>query len=425
MNHRFLTKAILFLLITLDSCTPSQKTAMYKYKGHDDPLLANLMAKHPEYFDSLIRYKDEFGIQIIYTQVDRNQTQRPSFNQYYFNEDSNRYFYPASTVKFPVAALALQKLNELNIAGLDMNTTMITGADGDVQTEVCNDPTAADGRPTIAHYIKKILLVSDNDAFNRLYEFLGQEYINNSLHRMGHTNTEIIHRLDIRLTDEQNRHTNPVRFIDSNGNTIYEKPAEKSRLVYTPRNIRMGKGYIKGSELVNEPFDFSMKNKLPLESLHLMVLSIMVPEAALPGQRFNLAEKDLQFLRRYMSMRPGESVSPVYPQTDYRDNYVKMIYYGSEKTAPDTNIRVFNKTGTAYGFLIDAAYIVDEINKIEFMLSAVIYCNSDGIFNDDKYDYTNVGHPFLKQLGRVVYDYELKRKRFHTPDLSSFHFEYR
>jgi hypothetical protein len=126
-----------------------------------------------------------------------------------------------------------------------------------------------------------------------------------------------------------------------------------------------------------------------------------------------------------MSMHPGESVSPVYPQPEYWDNYVKMFYYGSEKMTPDTNIRIFNKTGTAYGFLIDAAYIVDYNNKIEFMLSAVIYCNSDGIFNDDKYDYENMGHPFLKHLGRVVYEYELKRKRIHTPDLSAFHFEYR
>ena len=76
---------------------------------------------------------------------------------------------------------------------------MITEADEDGQTAVYNDPTSADGRPTIAHYIKKILLVSDNDAFNRLYEFLGQEYINNTLHKMGYEDVQIIHRLEISL----------------------------------------------------------------------------------------------------------------------------------------------------------------------------------------------------------------------------------
>jgi hypothetical protein len=29
------------------------------------------------------------------------------------------------------------------------------------------------------------------------------------------------------------------------------------------------------------------------------------------------------------------------------------------------------------------------------MVTAVIYCNEDGIFNDDKYDYETVGFPFM------------------------------
>jgi hypothetical protein len=91
---------------------------------------------------------------------------------------------------------------------------------------------------------------------------------------------------------------------------------------------------------------------------------------------------------------------------------------------PDPGIRIFNKTGTAYGFLIDATYVADYSNAIEFMLSAVIYCNSDGIFNDDKYDYDTTGYPFLKHLGRVIYDHELKRIRKYKPDLSSLRFEY-
>ena len=51
---------------------------------------------------------------------------------------------------------------------------MITEKGFSGQTAVYNDPTTPDGRPTIAHYMKKIFLVSDNDAFNRLYQFLGR-----------------------------------------------------------------------------------------------------------------------------------------------------------------------------------------------------------------------------------------------------------
>jgi hypothetical protein len=126
-----------------------------------------------------------------------------------------------------------------------------------------------------------------------------------------------------------------------------------------------------------------------------------------------------------MSMRPGESVSPVYQQPEYWDNYVKMIYYGTDRSNPDPNIRTFNKTGTAYGYLIESAYFADYSNNIEFLVSAVIYCNSDGVFNDNKYDYALVGYPFFKQLGRAIYDHELKRQRKVPPDLTAFKFQYR
>jgi len=75
--------------------------------------------------------------------------------------------------------------------------------------------------------------------------------------------------------------------------------------------------------------------------------------------------------------------------------------------------------------LIDAAYLVDFEKNIEFMLSAVIYCNSDGVLNDDKYDYDSVGLPFMKNLGRLIYDHELKRPRTRQPDLSTFRLDYK
>jgi len=59
------------------------------------------------------------------------------------------------------------------------------------------------------------------------------------------------------------------------------------------------------------------------------------------------------------------------------------------------------------------------------MLCATIYCNSDGILNDDKYDYETVGYPFMKHLGQLIYDHELKRKRKFIPDLSEFIIDYK
>ncbi|MBI5371525.1 MAG: serine hydrolase [Sphingobacteriales bacterium] len=393
-------------------------------KNKSDTLIYNILRQYPELFDSLLSARDELGIQVIYTQIDRSKKGKPVFREHRFNLDSSRYYYPASTVKLPVAILALQRLNELKIAGLDKNTTMITGSAGGRQTEVCNDPSSPDGRPSIAHYIKKILLVSDNDAFNRLYEFLGQEYINHTLQRMGYRNVQILHRLDISLPEEENRFTNPVTFMDTGGRVIYEKAAEKSQLDYASRNTKLGRGYLKDGQLVKEPFDFSKKNRLTLDELNSILKSVLFPESVPASMRFNLTPGDYAFLRRYMSMMPPESVSPVYDTTNYWDTYVKFLYYGAEKGTMQPGLRIFNKPGDAYGFMIDAAYIMDTVNQVEFMLSAVIYCNSDGIFNDDQYDYKKTGLPFMKNLGRVIDAYERTRVRKRPPDFAQFLFTY-
>ena len=123
-------------------------------------------------------------------------------------------------------------------------------------------------------------------------------------------------------------------------------------------------------------------------------------------------------------MRPGESDFPKYDSSDFWNNYAKIIFFGIEKAEPPAQIRIFSKSGWSYGFLTDATYIVDLENKIEFMLTATIYCNSDGILNDDKYDYKTLGYPFMKNIGELLYDYELKRTRKVKPDLSDFRYQY-
>lgn len=413
-----------FFLITLTifpfmACHPVKKMAAVGRR--DDEVVADVLHSHPQYFDSLVHNEDEYGIQIIYTQIDRHKNNKPTLKDHFFNV-SDKYFYPASTVKLPIALLALQKLNGLKIKGLDKNTSMITEAAYSGQTAVFNDPSSADGRPTVAQYIKKIFLVSNNEAFNRLYEFLGQEYINRHLHKMGYTDAEIIHRLSVSLTEDENRHTNPVKFFDTAAHVLYQQPLANSKWTYANRNDKKGKGFYSRDSLINEPFDFSKKNRLSLLDLHSMLKSVFFPKAVKKKQRFQL-KNDARFVATYMSMFPRESDYPAY-DSSYHDAYSKFILWGEGREKRNGNIRIFHKSGGAYGFLTDVCYVVDFENNIEFMLSATIHCNRDGIYNDDRYDYDSIGLPFLKNLGQVFYDYELKRQRRYQPDLSSLKLEY-
>jgi hypothetical protein len=268
------------------------------------------------------------------------------------------------------------------------------------------------------------MLVSENDPYSRMYEFVGQQAINRSLHAKGYVDTRITHRF-VRLTPEQNRHTNSVRFIRPDGSTLYTQPAAYNPDLFdTRRTDTLGIGYYAGDSLIHRPFDFTGRNKLPLESLQQILKSLLFPESVPAKQRFNLTADDYRFMKQYLSQLPGETNYPKYDSVQYYDSYVKYFFMDSLHHKLPAGVRVFNKVGWAYGFLTDASYVADFTHNVEYMLSATIHVNSDGILNDDKYEYNAIGTPFLYQLGQTIYQHELTRKRKNAPDLSAFRINY-
>jgi hypothetical protein len=134
--------------------------------------------------------------------------------------------------------------------------------------------------------------------------------------------------------------------------------------------------------------------------------------------RFNLSRDDEQFLLYYMSAYPSESHYPTY-DTSYFDSYAKFFFKAGRQSIP-SYIRIFNKPGWSFGFLTDAGYVADFRNQVEFMLSATIYFNSDGILNDIRYEYDEIGYPFFNELFKIIYEFELNRKRTNIPNLNRF-----
>jgi hypothetical protein len=385
-----------------------------------DPL-ASVLRAHPEWFDAVLARADEHRLQILYTQIDRDAENRPTFRSFSYRL-TDAYFYPASTVKLPAAILALEKLNDLAVTGLTRDTPLRIEAGTPAQTAVERDPTKADGLPTIAHYIKKIFLVSDNDAFNCLYEFLGQKDINERLWRRGFTDARILRRLEAGLDPEENRLTNPFVFFEGD-RLVFRQPLVRNPEAWTVERpeVRQGLGFIREGRLVEEPLDFSHSNYLSVQTLQGILRSVLFPEAVSPGERFHLTEDDYRFLYTSMSMLPRESVEPAYPDRgEHFDAYVKYFLFGDSKAAIPSRIRVFNKVGEAYGYLIDDAYVVDFEAGVEFLLTAVLQVNADQVYNDDAYEYEEVGRPFLARLGQAVYEYECARPRPRRPDLTRF-----
>jgi len=386
-----------------------------------DSFLENLIRSNASPFlKDVLNQPDTFQYQVIYTRINRDKKNKPHFKNFYFNVDRNRYFNPASTVKLPAALIALEKLNELNKPGVDKYTTMLTDSSFEKQTSILTDTSSGGGLPSIAQYIRKIFLVSDNDAYNRLYEFNGQQTTNEKLWRKGYKDTRITRRF-VTMNEEQNRHTNAIRFM-KDGRLLYEQPPAYSTVSFNfSKKIWIGHAhYNRDDSLINAPMDFTTHNNLPLEDLRQMLQSVLFPSSGPAKQQFNLTKDDYNFLYQYMSELPYESSHPKYDTTEFFDSYTKFFFFKAGKEKIPSHIRSFNKPGWSYGFLTDAAYIADFKNNVEFMISGVIYVNKDGVLNDDKYEYEETGYPFFKEVGTIIYNYELKRPRKYIPDLSNF-----
>lgn len=388
----------------------------------NSPLLDSLLHANPQLAQVIAR-PDTYELQIIYTQINRDAQNRPTFTPHTYYLNPRQYFNPASLVKLPVAALSLEKLNQLNKPGVTRRTIMATGTAFRCQTPVqFAAPADSDQAATVGNYIKRMLLVSDNLAYNRLYEFLGQRPLNDRLAQIGYPNVRITRRF-APCDTTANRHTNPISFHTRQGDTLYKEPAKVNLISYTSPlgRVLKGRAHQAGGRIILEPYDFTTANHLPLGDITALLQSILFPASVPPSQRFNLTPTDYAFLRRYLHATPHESGFHPYAASRYFDAYKKYLYYGRSPTLPrQSGLHIYNVVGMSHGYLADVAYFADSLHQSEFMLSTVLYVNRDGIINDGAYEYDSIGSPFLAQLGRSIQQYEAQRPRQFRPNLAEF-----
>jgi len=372
----------------------------------------------------VIDNKAEYKPQIIYTEINRDANNKPSFTNHYYLLDSTNYFYCASLVKLPCSILALEKINEQHIEGLSKDSYMFTDNVYPCQATCIKDTSSETGFPSLSHYLKKMLLVSDNYSYSRVYEFLNPKYIHNRLSQLGYPNARIIHRFDPSCKGEANQTINPVRFLDSKMNLLYKQEADAG--YHNLRNplgkIVLGKDvYNKKKKLISEKKDFTNSNYLPLSNIHSILQRLIFQNHLPENDRYNITKDDWQFLVKHLGMYPRESNYPRYNAKTYHDSFKKYFIYGNKvKEINSDSMRVFNVIGYSYGFIVDCAYIVNYKTKTEYMLSSVLYTNKRNSFGSGAYEYESTGIPFLKELSLELYKHEAKRKKENLPDLSEF-----
>lgn len=380
MSRFFVTVSILILIPFILSPNLYAQNILQKALHSDNEKIKKVM-DNPE----------DYELQIIYTQIIRTKNNKVTFKDFTFNLNSNHYFYPASTVKFPIAIMALEKLNTIP------------------NTAVSNQ-FKIDGNPNTFRFseeVSKIFAVSDNEASNNLFEFIGFDYLNNGMKAKGIKPFRVNHRLS--TSNSGSKTIKAITLLkEDQTQVVFPSYTTQKYPPLTLSKIKKGTGYMHNDTLVKEPFDFSEKNYYPLESMHNTLKRIIFPENFKKSERFQITEKDREFILFSMQNLPKNAG---YDPVEFYDGYCKFFMFGDTKENIPTSIKIYNKVGDAYGTLTDCAYIVDAEKKIEFMVSATILVNKDGIFNDNVYEYDTIGFPFLAELGRQLYNLNIKNEK--------------
>ena len=378
LMYKYLLASFCFLLLSCSSTTNPIELIIKKREPQLKPIYKN---------------KENHNLQILYTKVVRDSLGMPSFIQHDYQADNNVYFYPASTMKLPIVALTLQKINELRNTGINITVEskiLLLSAD-QITTET-----------TFKDLISKVFLVSDNSASNILINFLGYNYFNQQMREKG-LNTIVL-----------NHKFNPDPYVKTDwkiytlDRDLISKDETQEIIEHNNLdNLLQGKFQILNGEKVATPFNFKTKNKASLRDLDGVMKRIIYPDLFQEQDRINLSDQDYNFLRYWMSRFTFEDIGIEYQKdSQYFDSYNKFFIYGDSTNAVDRKIRIYNKVGVAYGALTDISYIRDYQKKIEFFLSATIYVNQNQIVNDNIYEYDDVGIPFLAELARQVYKLE-------------------
>ena len=351
--------------------------------------------KEDKFLRKIIKDKDNYEIQILYTEVSKNKLGQTEFSNFQFQLNDEKYFYPASTIKLPIAVMSLSKINELKAEGLNISIK------SKIQLTLINNKKEIiikDSITSFQNLIADVFLISDNSASNVLIDFIGYNYFNSSMNDSGFKNTYLNHKF------------NPDPFVDSTWiiNTLDNEiiSSNKNQTTVTASsnisNLKKGKKRFLDGEIENKSLDFSLNNRSSLTDMHNIMKNLIYPDIS--SSTFNLNVEDYDFLRYWMSRFTYEDLGAKYiGDPKFFNSFNKFFIYGNDTILSNADVRVYNKIGQAYGTSTDSAYIKNYKEDIEFFLTATIYTNKNEIINDDIYEYGDTAIPFLSRLSKALY----------------------
>lgn len=319
-----------------------------------------------------------YRFQVLYSEVKNGKLERHGYR-----EDAE-YYFPASSMKVPIALASYDRLAALRAAKPAMTR------DATLQIFGAGEPFST----TLARETLRALVVSDNDSANRILAFGGHKEVNQTLWSFGLASSRVRTGFN---TDDPAEESPKMLLGDQ------EIPARKSDLklpANDSKGLAFGKGYIANGQLVQGPMSFADKNQIRIRDLQDALVRILEPDL-LATKKDALSAEDRAYLIKTMGTFPSESGLAGYQRNVVSDYQLIPFLRGIERVRARGHFEIHSKVGQAFGFLIGNARIKDKDTGKVFFLTAVVYANPNEILNDDLYGYDTVSFPALADVAEA------------------------
>lgn len=363
-----------------------------------EPWLERTLRDSDPRWDTWLAQAEALRLQILVTVVAREGP----WQTHALRADAE-YFYPASAIKTFLAVAALRTLSEKAGGEIPLNSRILRCAerkpgcqppkeDEDPKQPPEEEKRKHDPKIRVGDEIRKMLSYSDNDSYNRLYDVVGHAELNEEMRAMGFDSVRFHHRMSAPAEDSRETLRVVVR-PPGKAPLVFEKRTSSFEPPPTAaKGLEVGTAYRDRKGLVEEPLSFAAKNAVSLRDLQKMTVSLLFPDrpeaAALGLTEAQRAHLISSMTTSFKNRKHAAEHSPLTP--------------GIVDAMGEKDIRYVGKSGRAYGFHLENAFIEDKATGKAFFVTVTVYSNPNGVMNDDDYGYDDVTRPLLASLGGAL-----------------------
>lgn len=364
--------------------------------GAGNGSLAAILAGSPSPILRQVLEDPSFELQVLLSRFQRRAGAWQLVAEDQLGHQPRRWFSAASFVKLPLAALLLE---ELSSRGVETATGLQLRIDPVAALAPLPEGIAR-GLP-LASLLRSMLVISDNPAYNALHELFGSDELHRRLAERGYPDVRIAQRIGASPGLAPRKAA--ARLLDAAGAVVWDSPAAAQEQPQTFPYVQAlrPEAWLEQGRLLPGPREVSRNNFLPLADVHRLMIELGSAGESGQATAFTIAPAWRRWLRALLQSLPRQHPDAGWDASRHPDRDYRYLFLDGRDRQPAA-WRVASKIARSFGFIGESVYAMHLPSETALALSAVLFVDRDGVLNDARYAYDELGRPALRAIGEAL-----------------------